>query len=247
MGMFRKYKKDDGSVNIDKVEQFLDENFREELRNHGRWYFERVINENGSLFKKDLDATIEQINSQLSEHVQTQLEEAIVKLNAELKDHVTNQLKSQFDVFTQDMRVAQDATLQLITHSAQDLQRQHEELSKTVQTGISEQGSLLHTAYEENKSRIAAMSDAQEQALQSIKAGAIAIQGQYQMLSDTLKREVDEQKALLVNRFEKNMAQIVERYLLDALGDEYDLKSQLPRIIKRLEENKQAIVDDVQL
>ena len=43
------------------------------------------------------------------------------------------------------------------------------------------------------------------------------------------------------------MAAIVERYLLGALGDQYDLKAQLPAIIKQMEENKQAIADDMKL
>ena len=43
------------------------------------------------------------------------------------------------------------------------------------------------------------------------------------------------------------MAQVVEHYLLGALGDQYDVKAQLPSIIKQLEDNKQVIVDDMKL
>lgn len=43
------------------------------------------------------------------------------------------------------------------------------------------------------------------------------------------------------------MARIVENYLVAAIGEQYNLKSQLPSIIKQLEENKQAIVDDIKL
>ena len=43
------------------------------------------------------------------------------------------------------------------------------------------------------------------------------------------------------------MARIIEHYLLEALGDQYDLKAQLPAIIQQLETNKQAIVDDMKL
>jgi hypothetical protein len=43
------------------------------------------------------------------------------------------------------------------------------------------------------------------------------------------------------------MAQIVEHYLLGALGDQFDMKAQLPSILQQLEENKQAIVDDMKL
>jgi hypothetical protein len=40
---------------------------------------------------------------------------------------------------------------------------------------------------------------------------------------------------------------VVEHYLVGALGDQYDLKTQLPSILASLEENKQTIVDDVKL
>lgn len=52
---------------------------------------------------------------------------------------------------------------------------------------------------------------------------------------------------MLVDAFEQNMAQIIEHYLLGALGDQYDLKAQLPSIIKQMQDNKQAIVDDMKL
>jgi hypothetical protein len=52
---------------------------------------------------------------------------------------------------------------------------------------------------------------------------------------------------MLVTAFESNMAQIVEHYLLGALGDQYDLKAQLPSIIKQMEANKDVIVEDMKL
>jgi len=58
---------------------------------------------------------------------------------------------------------------------------------------------------------------------------------------------VASQEEMLVGAFQSNMAAIVEHYLLGALGDQYDLKAQLPAIIKQMDENKKAIVDDMQL
>ena len=54
MGLFHKQKSQKGLSDEEAAElegHFLDENFREELRNHGRLYFEKVINENAKLFK----------------------------------------------------------------------------------------------------------------------------------------------------------------------------------------------------
>ena len=66
-------------------------------------------------------------------------------------------------------------------------------------------------------------------------------------LTSTLQKNVADQQNMLVDSFQDNMAAIVENYLLGALGDQYDLKAQLPAIIKQMEDNKQAIVDDMRL
>ncbi len=247
MGLFHKNTKTDDGVDLDQEEKFLNENFREELRNHGRWYFEKVINENGSLFKKDLDATVAQINVELKDHVTQQLDLAIAQMNTELKDHVTQQLQEQMSAFSNSMKTAQDTTLQSLTQSAQELKTQHDELSQTLHTNMTEQASLLHTSFEDNKARIVAMNDAQDEAIRTLKSSTQALQEQHQQLADSLKKDVDDQKAMLVDVFENNMAKIVETYLLGALGDQYDLKSQLPSIIKQMEANKQALVDDIKL
>lgn len=228
-------------------EHYFDEYFREELRNRGRWYFEKVINENGVLFKEDLDATIAQINVELKDHVTKQLDAAIAQVNADLKDHVTKQVDTQFAEYTKTMKSAQDAALQSMTQSAQALQEQHKKLSETLQKHVADQDALLHHAFDENKAQVATMRDSQQVALEWLKHSVQVMQEHYQQLGATLQKNVSEQEEMLVGAFESNMAQIVEHYLLGALGDQYDLKAQLPSIIKQMEANKQTIVDDMKL
>lgn len=228
-------------------EHFFDEYFREELRNHGRWYFEKVINENGELFKKDLQATVTQVNSELKEHITAQLDAAIVQLNTELKDHVTKQIDEQLVSRAKVMQEAQDQALKALTDSASALQEHHKHLSETLEKNVSDQDALLHNVFEENKTRITSMTDAQDAALETLKHSIQTLQEQYQATATALQKGVDDQKAMLMSSFQDNMAQVVEHYLLGALGDQYDLKSQLPSIIKQLEANKQAMVDDINL
>ncbi len=233
---------------------FLDENFREELRNHGRLYFEKVINENGVLFKQDLDATIAQVNTDLKEHVTTRLETAIAQVNTDLKEHVTTKLDAQFVDYSKAAKEAQDVALQSLSRSVQTLQQQHQQLSQVLQTSVAglqktvtDQEALMANVFQGNMARIIATKDAQDIALQSLSRTAQALEGQYQQLNTLLQKNVATQEAVLVGVFEKNMAQIIEHYLLGALGDQYDLKAQLPSIIKQMEVNKQAIVDDMKL
>jgi hypothetical protein len=250
MGLFQN-KQDPKKEATDKLlaeeEHFFDDYFREELRNHGRWYFDKVINENGELFKRDLQETIAQVNVELKEHVTKQLDAAIQQVNAELKEHATKQLESQFTEHSKSLNEAQEAALKTMTDSAVALKDQHEKLRTTLEKNVYDQQSLLHASFDENKAQITAMKDAQEAALKWLNQSAQALNDQYQQMSTTLQKTIADQQDMMLNNFQSNMAQIVEHYLLGALGDQFDMKAQLPSILQQLEENKQAIVDDMKL
>lgn len=251
MGLFHKQppqKTDpDGSVDVAAEQHFLDENFREELRNHGRWYFEKVISENGELFKKDLDSTLAQINSELREHIESRLDDTISHINDTIQEHVARKLDEQLAQYTGAMQEAQQSALRGITESTQTLEAEHKRLAESLQKNVTEQEALLHTTFEDNKAQIAAMKDAQGAALQWLNQSAQALHEQHEQLATTLQKTILEHESMLIDAFEANMAQVVEHYLLGALGDQYDLKSQLPSIIKQMEANKQAMVDDMKL
>ncbi len=250
MGLFQ-HKQDPKKTASDDLlseeEHFFDEYFREELRNHGRWYFEKVINENGELFKRDLEQTIASVNAELKEHITKQLDGAIAQVNADLKAHATKQLEAQFAEFSKSLTEAQEQALTTMTESARDLKEQHDQLRAALQKNITDQQGILHTAFEENKTQIVAMKEAQDAALKWLNQSAQQLNDQYQTMTTTLQKNVSDQQEMLVSGFQDNMAVIVEHYLLGALGDQYDLKAQLPAIIKQMDENKQAIVEDMTL
>lgn len=231
----------------DKQKRFFDDYFREELRNHGRWYFQKVIKENGNLFKQDLEAVIAQVNTDLKEHIARQLDGAIAHINAILKEHVTHQLDAEFAEYSKTMQDAQDTALKNMTDGSNELKQQYHELSSILKDNIAEQNAMMHTAFEDHKSQLQSMDEAQAQALKTLGQSVEALQQQYQQMGQMLTTQVTEQKDHLVVAFEDNMAHIVESYILGALGDQYDLKAQLPAIIKQLEDNKQTMVDDIKL
>ncbi|HWT40152.1 MAG TPA: hypothetical protein VN081_02670 [Dongiaceae bacterium] len=251
MGLFQHKqhdpKKSDHDEQLAEEENFFDEYFREELRNHGRWYFEKVINENGALFKKDLEATIVQVNTDLKDHVAKQLDAAISQINVDLKTYATKQLDDQVAEYTKTMKDAQDAAIQKLTDSAGKLEQQYKDLETSLQKNIADQQAILHTTFEDNKAQLIAMKDAGDTAVDWLNRSAQALQDQYTQLTTALQKNVTDQQEMMVKTFETNMAQIVEHYLLGALGDQYDLKAQLPSIIKQLEANKEAITDDMKL
>lgn len=251
MGLFQHKQDDSKKSPSDKLlpeeQHFFDDYFREELRNHGRWYFEKVINENGELFKRDLQETIAQVNVDLKDHVTKQLDGAIAQVNQELKEHTTKQLEDQFNEYSKSLKEAQEQALRSMTESAETLKRQHDELRTALEKNVHDQQDLLHNAFEENKTQISSMKEAQDAALKWLNQSAQALNDQYQNINTTLQKNVAAQEEMLVSGFQNNMAAIVEHYLLGALGDQYDLKAQLPAIIKQMEENKEAIADDMKL
>jgi uncharacterized protein YbjQ (UPF0145 family) len=91
------------------------------------------------------------------------------------------------------------------------------------------------------------MHEAQELALSSLQKTASEVEAQRVTLAEALKKDVEMREVALLKIYEDNMAKIVEHYVLLALSDEFDLKAQLPFILKQLEANKQDIIEDMRL
>ena len=251
MGLFQ-HKKDAGKKSpivevFEDEKNFFDEAFREDIKNHARAYFDEIIKQNVVVFKQDLDAAVVEIAGELRTQTVKSLDETIAKVNADLKEHATKQLDERFASYGKEMKDAQDATLKALGDSATVLEGQYQEFSKTVQQSIANQNVMIHGVFEENMGRMTTMKDEQVAAVQTLKDSAKALEEQYQQLGVTLQQHVNQQQEMILSTFQDNMAQVVEHYLLGALGDQYDLKAQLPSIIKQMEENKQAMMDDMKL
>lgn len=92
-----------------------------------------------------------------------------------------------------------------------------------------------------------AMKDLQELAKESLQKAAGEVEEQRATFSKTLEKDVSEQKAARLEAYEKNMARVIEHYVSQALGDQFDLKAQLPYIISQMEANKKDIIEDMKL
>lgn len=251
MGLFNNSKQtqkrqpSDGPSQSDR--NFISKSIRKELREHAREYLEKALADNVAHFKRDLHVTVDEINTELKSHVTKQVDATIDSINVELRQHITKQLDDQLIEYKKAMKGAQDVALQSVIRSAQVVREQHERLSETLQKDIADQQLAFAETFRENKTKLAKLQDAQGQALESITATAKSLEEQHEKLNQAVQKNIDEQKAVLVKAFDENMAQIIEHYLLEALGDQYGLKTQLPSIIKQMEANKQAIMDDITL
>ncbi len=89
------------------------------------------------------------------------------------------------------------------------------------------------------------ITDAKQMAVDSINKTQAAIEEQRKILTEQLNQQAEAAKAQLVAHFEQNMADIINHYVMMAIGDQIDLNDQLEYIIADLEANKAAIIEDI--
>lgn len=89
------------------------------------------------------------------------------------------------------------------------------------------------------------INDAKQLAIESIQKTNSAIDEQRQLLGQQVQQQIVAEKQQLVERFEQNMTEIINHYVLAAIGDQIDLSDQLEYILADLEANREAIVEDV--
>lgn len=91
------------------------------------------------------------------------------------------------------------------------------------------------------------MKDAQELTLGTLQRTAEELEQQRQELSAAMKKSVTAREAGILNSFETNMAEVVEHYVMESLGEQFDMKSQLPYIMKQMEDHKKEMMEDMLL
>jgi NAD+--asparagine ADP-ribosyltransferase len=104
---------------------------------------------------------------------------------------------------------------------------------------------ITRTLQEEFKKYEQSIVDAKQLALDSIEKTITTIEQQRALLEQQLLTQSEAQKAHIVQSFEKEMAGIVNHYVLRAIGNQIDLSDQLDYILAELEANKPAILEDV--
>ncbi|HKR81552.1 MAG TPA: hypothetical protein VJR27_00970 [Candidatus Saccharimonadales bacterium] len=91
-----------------------------------------------------------------------------------------------------------------------------------------------------------AIGDAKQMAIDSIEKTKTTIDEQRELLTQQLQAEFTQEKATRLQRFDEKMAEIVNHYILNAIGNQIDLSDQLEYILSELEASKKAILEDVQ-
>lgn len=121
----------------------------------------------------------------------------------------------------------------------QDLRLTTSQLNEYMKTEIT---SKLKEEFEKYEQSIM---DAKQLAVESIEKTNAAIDEQRSQMSAQVEKEMIAEKQQIIERFEANMADIVNHYVLAAIGNQIDLNDQLDYILSDLEANKAAIAEDI--
>lgn len=122
----------------------------------------------------------------------------------------------------------------------QDLQLTATDLNKYMQEQIKKVLKDEFAKYEES------IENAQAIAVDAISKTQKVLDEQRAAMAAQIREEAEKEKARLLEAFAGNMSQVVNHYLLEAIGNEIDLNDQLDYIYRHLEDNKQAILEDIQ-
>jgi len=149
--------------------------------------------------------------------------------NDEFREELRNRGRLHFEKIIGENAMFLQQDLRLTTSQLNDYMK--EEIKRVLQEEFAK--------YEES------ISNAKDLALDSIQKTQAVIEQQRVILEKQMNDQAATEKARLIEHFEKNMADIVNHYILAAIGNEIDLSVQLDYIFQYLEENKQAILEDV--
>lgn len=149
--------------------------------------------------------------------------------NDDFREELRNRGRLHFEKIIGENAMFLQQDLRLTTSELNDYMKQ--EITKTLKDEFSK--------YEES------ITDAKQMAVEALAKTQVAIEEQRQLLGKQLEEQMVAERTRIINRFEQNMAEIINHYVLTAIGNQIDLTDQLEYILGDLQTNKQAILEDI--
>jgi FtsZ-interacting cell division protein ZipA len=147
----------------------------------------------------------------------------------DFREELRNRGRLHFEKIIGENAMFLQQDLRLTTSQLNDYMK--DEIKKVLQEEFSK--------YEES------ISTAKDLALDTIQKTQSAIEQQRTVMEKQMSDEVIAEKARIIAHFEKDMADIINHYILLAIGDEIDLTNQLDYIFQYLEDNKAELIEDI--
>ena len=166
------------------------------------------------------------IDTQLANTAKTGVDKIF---DEEFREELRNRGRLHFEKIIGENAMFLQQDLRLTTSQLNDYMK--DEIKSVLQEEFSK--------YEES------ITTAKDLALESIEKTKVAIDQQRLILEKQMHEQAAAEKQRIIEHFEASMAGIVNHYVLSAIGNEIDLTSQLDYIFQNLEENKQAMIEDI--
>ena len=162
----------------------------------------------------------------LSDKAKTDVEHIF---NDEFREELRNRGRLHFEKIISENAMFLQQDLRLTTSQLNEFMKN--EISKVLKDEFSK--------YEES------INDAKQLAIDSIQKTQDTIEQQRELLTQQLNEQLASEKSRSLSRFETHMADIVNHYVLEAVGEQIDLSEQLEFILSQMERNKEAIIKDI--
>lgn len=149
--------------------------------------------------------------------------------NDEFREELRNRGRLHFEKIIGENAMFLQQDLRLTTSQLNEYMKQ--EITRTLKEEFSK--------YEES------INDAKQLAIDSIEKTQATIEQQRQLMTQQLSEQLSAEKARVIARFESHMADVVNHYIMTAIGNQIDLTDQLEFILNDLQDNKEAIIEDI--
>lgn len=149
--------------------------------------------------------------------------------NDEFREELRNRGRLHFEKIIGENAMFLQQDLRLTTSQLNEYMKQ--EITRTLKEEFSK--------YEES------INDAKQLAIDSIEKTQATIEQQRQLMTQQLAEQLSAEKARVIARFESHMADVVNHYIMTAIGNQIDLTDQLEFILNDLQDNKAAIIEDI--
>lgn len=221
---------------IDYVRQELSRTLSDQLAEH-----RRVLNETQEASAQSLARNVQELHGHYGE-LSRSLEQALAEQQTKMKS-----LYQANQKYLDEIEKAGSKQLSKFETAVSTAETKASSFSKQLDGIASKYESDLSDTLSRQDKQLGELNQAQRDALESLQRSAEALEKQYKDLEKTLDGAVERQKQRMLETFSQNFARVVEQYILDALSDQFSVKDQLPSIMKRLEGDKSAIIEDAKL
>lgn len=214
--------------------------------------FADKLNQQTTAFQQSSDQAQELVSQSLNRNSQA-IYAKYQQMVTDLQHVISDQEMMMVGVFQDnkskvlEVQTEQDKAMRELSATMSATKQQAEQISGQLKNLVDSQSSQFESVYRDNIGRLEQIHKSQEVSLSTLTSSSEAVVKQHEQLAKLMDNAIEKQKALISDTINQHMSKIIEHYLIASLGESSDVVAQLPAILDKLEENKQAMQEDMKL